>query len=165
MFLFEEKIMFCSWDIEIFLFLWNPQISKSVTSSKALLHNGSSTFAYFLWILSTIKMKHGRILVCVMVKISIMFLAQWWRLETRSRFFYVFIIMTMQQDLTIFNSWNLPFLIVLHLLFEKMKRWNPIGYWVIRAGYQIEKDLEPSPSPPNFSKDSWKLFSIFISLN
>ena len=29
--LFEEKIMFRSWDIYIFVFLVNPQISKSVT--------------------------------------------------------------------------------------------------------------------------------------
>ena len=29
----EEKIMFGSQDIEIFVFLWNPQISKSVMSS------------------------------------------------------------------------------------------------------------------------------------
>ena len=31
--------MFCSWDIWIFVFLWNPQISKSVTSSQAVLHH------------------------------------------------------------------------------------------------------------------------------
>ena len=30
-FLFEEKIMFRSQDTEIFVFLWNLQISKSVT--------------------------------------------------------------------------------------------------------------------------------------
>ena len=38
-----------------FCFLRNQQISKSVTSSYALLHNGSYTFAYFFWILSAIK--------------------------------------------------------------------------------------------------------------
>ena len=56
--------MLRSGDIKIYAFLWNPQISKSVTSSKALLHNGGYTYAYFFWILSTLKMKFGQILVC-----------------------------------------------------------------------------------------------------
>ena len=65
-----KKKMFRSQDIKIFMFLWNPQISKSVTSSQALLVNGSYTFAYFFWILSTIKMKFGRVLLCYMTNIS-----------------------------------------------------------------------------------------------
>ena len=33
-------------------------------------------------------------------------------------------------------------------LFKKIKHWNLeiIGYWLIRAGCEIEKDLEHSPS-------------------
>ena len=36
-------------------------------------------------------------------------------------------------------------------LFKKMKHWNRdiIGYGVIRAGCQIEKELELRPSPPS----------------
>ena len=44
-FLFEEKIMFLSRDTEIFVFWWNLQISKFVTSSQVLLHNASYTYA------------------------------------------------------------------------------------------------------------------------
>ena len=68
-FLFEERIMFHYWDIEIFVFLWNPQISKSVTPSLALLHNGSYSYAYFFWILRIIKMKFDQILLCCMKNI------------------------------------------------------------------------------------------------
>ena len=50
------------------------------------------------------KMKFGQILVCCMTNISAMFLAQCWRLETTSRPFYDFIKMTIQRDLTNFNS-------------------------------------------------------------
>ena len=60
-FLFEEKIIFRSRDIKIFVFLWNLQISKFV-----LLHNASYTYAYCFWILSPIKIKFGQILVCYM---------------------------------------------------------------------------------------------------
>ena len=50
---------------------------------------------------------------------------------------------------------------------KKMKHWNVdiTGYWVIRTSCLIEKDLELSPSPPNCSKDSWKLLTLFISIN
>ena len=55
---------------------------------------------------------------------------------------------------------------IIHL-FKKMKHWNPdiIGYWVIGAGCEIEKDLELSPRPPNCSKNSFKLLFLFISIN
>ena len=48
-----------------------------------------------------------------------------------------------------------------------MKHYNLdiIGHWVIGAVYQIEKDLGLSPSPPNWSKYSWKLFYLHISIN
>ena len=42
-----------------------------------IIHNGNYTYAYFFWILSTIKMKFGQILVWSMTNISNMFLAQW----------------------------------------------------------------------------------------
>ena len=35
-----------------------------------------------------------------------------------------------------------------------------IGYWVIGAGFQIEKDQELSPSPLDCSKDSLKLLPL-----
>ena len=119
--------MFRSQDIEIFVFLWNLQISKFVTSSQALLHNPSYTYAYFFWILSPIKMKFGQILVCCRTNISNMFLTECWRLETSSRLFYDFIKMTIQQDLAIFNGWHIPFLIVLYSPFQKnetLKSWH-----------------------------------------
>ena len=132
-----------------------------------MLHNGSYTYAYFFWILSTIKMKFGQILVCCLTNISNVFLAQCWRLETSSRLFIILL------------KWHYneiwPFLIVdiyhfylsLIHLFKKLKHWNLdiVGYWVIGTGCKIEKDLELSPSPLNFSKDSWKLLLLFISIN
>ena len=52
------------------------------------------TYAYFLWILSTIKMKFGQIIVRCMTNIFSMFLFQCWRLlETSFRFFYDFMTM------------------------------------------------------------------------
>ena len=126
-FLFEEK-MFCSRDIKIFVYLWNLQIVKFVTSSEVLLHNASYTYAYFFWILIPIKMIFRQILVCCMTNISNMFLAECWRLKTSSRFFYDFIKMTIQQDVVIFNGWHIPFLIGLYSSYQiaKLKRtWNP----------------------------------------
>ena len=40
--------MLRSRDIYIFVFLWNPQISKSVMSSQVLLRNRSYTLCLFL---------------------------------------------------------------------------------------------------------------------
>ena len=56
--------------------------------------SGISTYAYFFWILSTLKKKFGQILVCCKTNISNMFLALDWKLETSSRLFYNFIKMT-----------------------------------------------------------------------
>ena len=128
--------MFWSRDIEFFVVLRNLHISKLVTSSQVLLRNASYTYAYFLWILSHIKMKFGELLVCCMTDISNMFLTECWRLETSFRLFYDFIKMTIQQDLAIFNGWYIPFLIVLYSPLQKMKHWNLVifGYWVIGAG-------------------------------
>ena len=54
-----------------------------------MIHNESYTYAYFFWILSSIKINFGQILVWCMTKISNMFLAQCWRLETASRPFMI----------------------------------------------------------------------------
>ena len=66
-------------------------IGRKHVSFSRYLHNESFTYAYFFWILSTIKMKFGQILVYCMTNISNIFLAQCWRLETSSRPFYDFI--------------------------------------------------------------------------
>ena len=127
--------MFRSRDIEIFVFLWNQQISKFVTSSQVLLHNASYTF---FWILSPIKTKFGQILVCGMTNISNMFLAECGRRETSSRLFYEFIKITIQQDLVIFNGsytiFNCP-------LFTSSKKWNTgiLAYLVIELFGQVAK--------------------------
>ena len=125
--------MLHSWNIEIFVFLLNPQTSKSVTSSQALVDNGSYTY---FWILSTIKMKFGQILVCCTTNISSMFLAECWRLETSSRLFYDFIKMKYSKIwpflmVKIYHFW----LSLIHL-FKKTKHWNLdiIDYCVIAAG-------------------------------
>ena len=54
-----------------------------------------------------------------MTKISNMFLAQCWRLETSSRPFYGFIKMTISQDQAILNSGHLSFLTVPYSPFQK----------------------------------------------
>ena len=85
----------------------------------------------YFWILSTIKMKFDQIVLCCMRNISNMFLARCWTLETSSRPFYDFTRMPIEQDLTIFNSWHLPFLIFPYSPFQKkLKHWNldKIGY-------------------------------------
>ena len=124
-------------------FFLYPQVSKSLTSSLALLPNGSYTYTYFFWILSTIYMKFGQILVCCMTNISNMFLAQNWRLKTSSSHFHDFIKLTIKRDLTILNSGHVQILIVSYSpLFQikkkqkKKKHWNvnTTGYWLIEAG-------------------------------
>ena len=92
---------------------------RFVTSSWALLHNASYTYADLFWILSRIKMKLGQILLYCMTSISNIFLAECWRLETSSRIFCDFIKITIQQDLTIFNGWHIPFFINLYSTFQK----------------------------------------------
>ena len=72
-------------------FLWNPHISTYVTLSWALLHNGSYNYAYFFWILRTIKMRFSKMLVSCTTNVCNKFLAQCWRLETSFRLFYDFI--------------------------------------------------------------------------
>ena len=52
---------------------------------KSIATYGSYNCACFFWLLRSIKMKFGQILVCCMANISDIFLAQCWRLETSSR--------------------------------------------------------------------------------
>ena len=130
-FLFEEKIMFCSQDIKMFVLLWNLIISKSMTPSQALLHNASYTHAYFFWILSPIKIKFGQILMCWMANISNMFLVECWRLETSTKLFYDFIKMTIQQDMAIFNGLHIPFLTVLYSPFQKNETLESWHIWLL----------------------------------
>ena len=132
MIFFNWRKMFRSQDNKIFVLLWNLHISKSVTSSQALLHNASYTHAYFFWILSHIKMKSSQILVRWMTNISNMFLAECWRLETSTKFFYGFIKMTIQQDMAIFNGWHIPFLIMYFIcLFKKNETLESWHIWLL----------------------------------
>ena len=96
-----------------------------------MLHNASYTYAYFFWILCPIKMKFGHILVSCMINISSMFLAECWRLEASSGHFYDLIKMTIQQDLAIFNGWNIPFSIALYSPFQKNENTGILTYMVI----------------------------------
>ena len=52
-------------------------------------------------------------------------------------------------------------------LFKKMKHWNfdIIRYCAIGVGCSIEKNLEPSLSPQNCSKNYWKLLPLLISIS
>ena len=108
-------------EISRFLYLSKPQISKSVTTSSTLLHNGSYTYAYFFWILNAIEMKFGQILVCCMANIFNMFLAQCWRLETVPYPFMILLKLAISRDLAIVNNWHLSFL---NALFKKKKKKN-----------------------------------------
>ena len=130
-FFYLKKKMFHSRDIKIFVFLWNLQISKFVTSSQVLLHNASYTYASFFWILSPIKIKFSQILVCCMTNISNLFLAECCRLETSSRLFYDFIKIKIQQDLAIFNGWHIPFLIVLYSPLQKNETLESWHIWLL----------------------------------
>ena len=84
-------------------FLWNPQISTYVTLSWAWLHNGSYTYAYFFWILRTIKMRFSKMLVSCTTNVY-------------NKFFWRFIL----------NSWLLSFLILLYSPFRKNET---LEYW------------------------------------
>ena len=75
--------------------------------------------------------ENGQILVCCMINIFSMFLAEWWRLETSSMSFYDFIKMAIQQDLAIFNGWHRPFLTVLYLHFEKHEKLESWHIWLL----------------------------------
>ena len=93
-------------------------------------------YAYFFWILNTIKMKFGQILVCYMTNISNMFWlnAGDWKLVPGP-----FMILLKWQyseiwSFLIVDIWHFE-MSCIHL-FKKMKHWNHyiIGYGVIGAG-------------------------------
>ena len=80
-------------------------------------------------------MKFGQILECCMRNLSDMFSAQCFRLETTSRCLYDFMKMAIKQDPAIFDSWQLPFLIVPYSYFQKNETLEFWHNWVIGAGY------------------------------
>ena len=125
----EQLMNFSIWreNNVIFLFLWNPQIFKSMTLSWALIHNGSYTYTYFFRILSTIKMEFGQILACCKTNTFL----ECWRLKTSSRPFYGFVKTTMYRDLAIFNSWHLPFSVVSYSPFQKNQPFEPWHNWLL----------------------------------
>ena len=77
-------------------------------------------------------MKFGQLLVFCMTNIFSMFLVECWSLETSSRLFYDFIKMTIQQDLAIFYSWHMLFLIDIYSTFQKKKKIEILPYLVIQ---------------------------------
>ena len=66
-----------------------------------------------------------------MTNISNMYLTECWRLETRSRLFYDFIKVTVQQDLAIFNGLHIPFLVVLYLPFQENETLESLHIWLL----------------------------------
>ena len=68
----------------------NLQTSKFMTSSSALLHMRKYMFQCFSWILFSIKMKLGEILLSLTTNIPNSFLFWFWRLEPSSRSFLSF---------------------------------------------------------------------------
>ena len=134
-FFLKEKSCFIL-KISRFLFLWKPQISNSVTSSKPLPNNGSYTYAYFCWILSTIKMRFGQILVCCMAKIYNLFLAECWGLQTSSWLFFILLKRQYSKIWPFFMVGIYDFQSALIHFFKKLQHRNLdiTGYWVIGAG-------------------------------
>ena len=127
-FVWRQNVVFSRYlDFCVFVKSTNLKICDVIIG---IVTNESCIYASYFWILHTIKLKFGQMLVCCMTNISKMFLAQCCKLETTSRPLYDFIKMTIWSDAAIFNSWDLPFLNVPYLPFQKMKYWNLniIGY-------------------------------------
>ena len=91
----------------------------------------SYTFAYFLWILCTINMKFGQILVYLITNIPNMILTHCWGMKTSSRPFYNFNKMTIYQDLSIFSSWYVPFLNLHYSPFQKNETLETWHNWLL----------------------------------
>ena len=87
-----------------------------------IIDNRNYTCSYFLWILSTIKIKFSQLLPCCLTNICNVILARCWRLETNSRSF---------SDLSFlhFHIYHFHF-------FKNVNHLNLDinGYWVIGAG-------------------------------
>ena len=96
---------------------------KPVTSSKALLYSGSYIYGYFFWILSTIKMKFGQILVCCMANISNNVFG-----SMLDNFFHIFCRLTFRISQLLFNNgFHLYFMTYKHTangVFEFSPSWN-----------------------------------------
>ena len=104
-------------------------------------------------------MKLDQILVCPMRNISNMFLAQCWRLETSFRSFYDFIKMAIDQNLAIFNSWHLPFLIVPYSHFQKNETLESWNSWLLSNLSRLLNWKGPG-TQPQYSK----LFKRFLKI-
>ena len=104
-----------------------------MTSSSALLHNGSYTYAYFFWILNTIKIKFSQIVVYFIKNICNIFLVKCWRLRATFRLSDPFMTLLKWQysEIKAFLIADIyHFYCLLIHLFKKMKHWNLdiIGY-------------------------------------
>ena len=123
--------------IHTFMCLMNPEISKSVTPPKILLHIKSFTFDCLLRITGTTKMKSGQISVELLVTNPNSFLHSFWRLETSSRSFYDFDKMTVWCDLRDFGSWCSLFFSIFEHIFkrEKSQKLIAVGFWLIMVGW------------------------------
>ena len=116
-------------------------------------------------------MKLGQILVCCTTNIPNMFLDQCWRMETSSRLFYDSIEMMIQQDVVIFNSWHLPFLIVVFSHFQKNETLDSWHGWLLSNLSRLLnwKGSWTSPSSPNRSKipENYLLFipCLYLSVD
>ena len=64
-----------------------------------------------------------------------------------------------------FTIFDCPLLTFWNTFWNETLELDIIGYWVIGTGSLIEKDLEPSPSHPNYLKDYWKLLPLLISIS
>ena len=120
--MFEEKIIFCSRDIKVSVFLWNLRFQNLWRHHKHW---------YFFWILSTIKIKFGQILVYFVANICNMFLTQSRRMKTNSRPSYDFNEVIILQDLSIFSNGNLLFSILPYSPFQKNETLETWHNWLL----------------------------------
>ena len=94
-------------------------------------------------------------------------MAQCWRLGTSSRPFYDFIKITIQQDLAIFNSWYLSFLIVPYSPFQKNETMESWHKWLLSNWSRLLKWKGPVtyPSPSNVQKNAENFWPcLFLSI-
>ena len=114
-----------------------------------MLHSGSYTSVYFFWILGPIKMKYGQILMCCMTNI--------WKLVPGP--FMILLKWQYSADLTIFNSWRLPFLIVPYWPFQKYETLESWHNWLLSNWSRLLNWKGPGTYP-----QSSKLFKRFLKI-
>ena len=89
----RHKSIFChkvALDVKLIFLIWRKNVSFSrYLDFYVFVKFTNYTFAYSFWILRSIKMKFGQMLVYPITNIFSMFLAQCWRLETNSRLFMI----------------------------------------------------------------------------